>query len=94
MSKRKWGFVLCLLMLLAGCKDSPTQHHTRVIAIDHVVDLTHTLTADFPFIPVKQLTYPFELIPMATLEDNGVAANSWRIHEHLGTHIDAPNRLH
>jgi len=57
------------------------------------MDLTHTLTSKFPFIPVKKLTYPFELIPMATLKKNGVAANSWKIHEHLGTHIDAPNHF-
>ena len=30
---------------------------------------------------------------MATLRENGVEANSWRIHEHLGTHIDAPNHF-
>lgn len=58
-----------------------------------MVDLTHTLSSDFPFIPVRKLTYPFELIPMATLENNGVEANSWKIHEHLGTHIDAPNHF-
>ncbi|MBC8041886.1 MAG: cyclase family protein [Rhizobacter sp.] len=65
----------------------------RTIRIDNIVDLTHTLTSKFPFIPVKKLTYPFELIPMATLKDNGVEANSWKIHEHLGTHIDAPNHF-
>lgn len=30
---------------------------------------------------------------MATLKDNGVEANSWKIHEHLGTHTDASNRF-
>jgi kynurenine formamidase len=65
----------------------------NVIHVDHIVDLTHTLTSEFPFIPVKKLTYPFELIPMATLKQNGVQANSWKIHEHLGTHIDAPNHF-
>ncbi|GGB18200.1 hypothetical protein GCM10011511_47530 [Puia dinghuensis] len=39
------------------------------------------------------MTYPFQLIPMATLKENGVAANSWKIHEHLGTHTDAPNHF-
>ncbi|MEO6723231.1 MAG: cyclase family protein [Ferruginibacter sp.] len=66
---------------------------SKVIHIDNIVDLTHTLTSEFPFIPVKKLTYPFELIPMATLEGNGVEANSWKIHEHLGTHTDAPNHF-
>ena len=65
----------------------------KVLRLNNIVDLTHTLTDKFPFIPVKELTYPFELLPMATLEENGVAANSWKIHEHLGTHIDAPNHF-
>jgi kynurenine formamidase len=30
---------------------------------------------------------------MATIPTNGVEANSWKIHEHLGTHIDAPNHF-
>ncbi|MBC9798680.1 cyclase family protein [Sinomicrobium weinanense] len=73
--------------------NEPTNDTTNVIPLDHIVDLTHTLTPEFPFIPVKELTYPFELIPMATLKDNGVEANSWKIHEHLGTHTDAPNHF-
>ena len=57
------------------------------------MDLTHTLTSEFPFIPVKKLTYPFQLIPMARLKDYGMEANSWKIYEHLGTHIDVPNHF-
>ncbi|MBC7934206.1 MAG: cyclase family protein [Rhizobacter sp.] len=84
------GFVLYYLM---SCKAEAPKNTGNVIHIDSIVDLTHTLTADFPFIPVKKLTYPFELIPMATLKENGVEANSWKIHEHLGTHTDAPNHF-
>lgn len=90
-TKTKQILIVSLAILSVTCKHTPTA--SRVIHIDHMVDLTHTLTADFPFIPVKKLTYPFELIPMATLKDNGVQANSWKIHEHLGTHIDAPNHF-
>lgn len=82
--------------LLQSCKktaDDRAVVQGLPLGIRNVVDLTHTLTPDFPFIPVKKLTYPFELMPMATLEKNGVAANSWKIHEHLGTHIDAPNHF-
>src|SRR5688572_27411636 len=78
---------------LVGCKNEPKENINNVIRINHIVDLTHTLTPDFPFIPVKKLTYPFELVPMATLQENGVEANSWKIHEHLGTHTDAPNHF-
>jgi kynurenine formamidase len=59
----------------------------------HVVDLTHTLDEDFPYIPVPGITFPFKRVPIATLEKNGVAANRWEIHEHLGTQIDAPNHF-
>jgi kynurenine formamidase len=85
--------IACLLISLFGCNSNPTKNEGKIIHIDNIVDLTHTLTPEFPFIPVKKLTYPFELIPMATLKDNGVEANSWKIHEHLGTHTDAPNHF-
>jgi kynurenine formamidase len=78
------------LIALVGCS---VKQDDKIIHINHIVDLTHTLTPDFPFIPVKKLTYPFELVPMATLQENGVEANSWKIHEHLGTHTDAPNHF-
>jgi kynurenine formamidase len=59
----------------------------------HVLDLTHALHAEFPFIPVPGITFPFSMEPIATLKANGVAANRWQIHEHLGTQIDAPNHF-
>lgn len=86
-------YLLLSVALVMSCEKKREVNEARTIHIDHIVDLTHTLTSDFPFIPVKKLTYPFELIPMATLKENGVAANSWKIHEHLGTHIDAPNHF-
>lgn len=58
-----------------------------------VVDLTHTLDADFPHIPVPGVTFPFALEPIATMAEHGVAANAWKVHEHLGTQIDAPNHF-
>ncbi len=79
--------------ILLQCSSEKKDISLHIIHTDHIVDLTHTLTPNFPFIPVKKLTYPFELIPMATILNNGVEANSWKIHEHLGTHIDAPNHF-
>lgn len=63
------------------------------LSFTHVVDMTHTLDAQFPYIPVPGVTFPFALKPIANLEAHGVAANSWIIHEHLGTQIDAPNHF-
>ncbi len=82
---KQFIFLVLFSIIFVGCKNKPLKNNSH--------NLTHTLTRDFPFIPVKKLTYPFELIPMATLKENGVEANSWKIHEHLGTHIDAPNHF-
>jgi kynurenine formamidase len=76
---------------LAAC--SGGERASPVARFEHVVDLTHTLDADFPYIPVPGVTFPFGLEPIATLDANGVAANAWRIHEHLGTQIDAPTHF-
>src|SRR6267154_1121347 len=93
MKKVQFGITAFVIIILIGCDHKQSKDEGKVIHIDNIVDLTHTLTSDFPFIPVKKLTYQFELIPMATIKDNGVEANSWKIHEHLGTHTDAPNHF-
>jgi kynurenine formamidase len=59
----------------------------------HVVDLTHSLSEDTPYIPVPGITFPFRKTPIATISKNGVAANRWEIHEHIGTQIDAPSHF-
>ena len=59
----------------------------------HVIDLTHALDENTPYIPVRNITFPFEKTPIATFAANGVAAYRWEIHEHLGTHIDAPSHF-
>ena len=63
------------------------------ISIRKMVDLTHTLIEDFPYIPVPGITFPFKSIPIATIDKLGVAANRWEIHEHIGTQIDAPSHF-
>jgi kynurenine formamidase len=93
MKKIQFTITAFVIFFLIGCNNKQSENEGKVIHIDNIVDLTHTLTSDFPFIPVKKLTYPFELVPMATLKENGVEANSWKIHEHLGTHTDAPNHF-
>ena len=66
---------------------------TRAIGITHLVDLTHPLTPQFPYIPIKGLTFPFQIETIATLEKNGVYSNKWTLIEHIGTHIDAPSHF-
>jgi kynurenine formamidase len=71
----------------------PVNRSAGLFEAADIVDLTHTLDKDFPFIPVPGITFGFALEPIATLEKNGVAANAWRIHEHMGTQIDAPSHF-
>jgi kynurenine formamidase len=59
----------------------------------HLVDLTHTLSPNFPFIPIQNKTFPFRLTPIATLGEDGVYANRWELTEHVGTHLDAPSHF-
>jgi kynurenine formamidase len=59
----------------------------------HVIDLTHALSENTPFIPVPGITFPFKKTAIATMAKNGVAAYRWEIHEHIGTQIDAPNHF-
>jgi Putative cyclase len=59
----------------------------------HVTDLTRPLSEDTPYIPVSGITFPLKKTTIATISKNGVAANRWEIHEHLGTQIDAPNHF-
>jgi len=52
-----------------------------------VVDLTHTLSPEFPtFGGDPQL----EIEPMTTLAEDGYNVYQWIINEHTGTHMDAP----
>ena len=81
---------ICLAVLAAGCAGprltAPAPGH-------HLVDLTHTLSPAFPYIPVQNKTFPFRINPIATLAADGVAANRWELTEHVGTHLDAPNHF-
>jgi kynurenine formamidase len=79
---------LTLFCLVALARTTPQ----TVRQFAHVIDLTHTLDEDTPYIPVPG-TFPFKKSPIATVAQNGVAAHRWDIHEHLGTQIDAPNHF-
>ena len=66
---------------------SPTARRARPLKASRVLDLTHTLTAEFPSWP----GYPsIEILNTHHFANDGFLANAWHIHEHSGTHVDAP----
>ena len=57
------------------------------LKVSHVIGLSHTLTPAFPSWP----GYPsLQVTNTHSFEKNGFFANAWQIHEHSGTHVDAP----
>ena len=84
---------LIVLLLISPPLHASGQTNPNPISTENVVDLTHTLTEDFPFIPIPGITFPFKKTPIATIEKMGVAANRWEMHEHIGTQIDAPSHF-
>jgi kynurenine formamidase len=75
----------CAVMLLTACSSRDS------VSLTHMVDLTHTLSGNFPIVPVPGLTFPFDQKPIASLAKNGVFAEEWHMIAHNGTHMDAPN---
>jgi kynurenine formamidase len=66
---------------------TPTAEMPSFGFFSRVVDLTHTLTPDFPtFGGDPQLTVE----PQFSLDSDGYNLNVWTINEHTGTHMDAP----
>lgn len=96
-SKYRRFAVILACAVLQSCATStappPSPAFDGSMAHSNIIDLTHTLDENFPYIPVPGVTFGFALEPIATIEKMGVAANAWRIHEHIGTQIDAPNHF-
>ncbi len=66
---------------------SPARRTVRPIKVSHVVDLTQVLTPEFPSWP----GYPsLEILNTHIIAQHGFFANAWHVHEHSGTHVDAP----
>ena len=53
----------------------------------HVLDLTHPLEEGFPSANGKQWVAVEDFL---TFEADGINFKRWSVHEHIGTHIDAP----
>lgn len=78
--------------LAAGCEPARSDFPdlASVLRRFELVDLTHTLSPDSPYIHVRNATFPFRRTPIATIAERGVYANKWELTEHIGTHVDAP----
>lgn len=91
----------CARMLgLFGGPDRPPAPHLAAVAAgagpasprpplrwNRVIDLTHTIDPDFP---TWDGAPQFAAVTLATHERAGWFYREWRIHEHTGTHLDAP----
>jgi kynurenine formamidase len=85
---------ILFLSLFSNLLSADGQTGSITLSTENIVDLTHTLDENFPYIPIPGITFPFKLTPIATIEKMGVAANRWDIHEHIGTQIDAPSHFY
>jgi kynurenine formamidase len=72
--------------LVVGSLAAPPASQPAETSFSHIVDLTHTLSASFPF-PMKDA---FALERISTRGKDMWNINRWHFHEHIGTHIDAP----
>lgn len=59
----------------------------ELIAQARVLDLTHTLSPEFPLFPVYN---PVEVAERFSVADDGFFVRAWSFDEHCGTHVDAP----
>jgi len=57
------------------------------IAASTVVDLTHTITPDFPVWPGNE---SFQIENLSTVANGGFYTNKISLYEHTATHLDAP----
>ena len=75
------------MALAAAGAQSPAIKRARPLRVSRVVDLTHTLSPDFPSWP----GYPSLAVHNTHhYQRDGFFANAWDVHEHSGTHVDAP----
>jgi len=59
----------------------------RAATFTKVVDLTHTLTPEFPTFPGIPA---IEIKPKYAIDKDGYNLNIWTLEEHVGTHMDTP----
>lgn len=57
------------------------------ISFSRIIDLTHTMTPDFPTYGGEQ---QLEIEKVFAIDKDGYNLNRWLLNEHTGTHMDAP----
>lgn len=67
--------------------DGDASPPARTLSYRRVVDLTHTLSPDFPVFPFY---HPVQIRRLAKVETDGWGAAELTFAEHTGTHLDAP----
>ena len=65
----------------------PTETNSKNTCFSDVCDLTHPLPETFPSASGEQW---LELQNFLTFAERGINFGRWLLHEHIGTHIDAP----
>src|SRR5688572_4692010 len=65
----------------------PEPATAQAASFSRVIDLTHTLSPEFPTFGTERQVW---VEPLLTLEKNGYNMHKWTIIEHVGTHMDAP----
>lgn len=79
------GALLAMPRATARASSSPAG--APRLEVNHVADLTHALSPDFPVFPGFE---PMKVRTLVTVKQNGFYANRWDVGEHTGTHMDAP----
>src|SRR5260221_10254533 len=81
------GAAICATAVSAPARaDDETTKAPTQRSWQRVVNLTHTLSADFP----SPFPKPLEMERVSTLGRDRWNIFRWRLIEHVGTHLDAP----
>jgi hypothetical protein len=72
-----WLLIVSVAVIHSSLVTDTQSNATRAVRrFAHVLDLTHALDEDTPYIPVPNITFPFKKTPIATVAKNGVATPS------------------
>lgn len=74
-------------ILAAGASRSSAEVRQRKVTADRIVDLTYTLTPDFPNFSGGTA---LDVEQVSTFANDGFNMKTWKLLEHVGTHMDAP----